>query len=537
MSGLGDRADALQQLSIRAFDVLVIGGGITGAGIALDAATRGLSVALVDARDFASGTSGRSSKLVHGGLRYLEQGEVGLVRQSARERELLRGLAPHLVWPVPFVLPKGPGRLLVRAGLKAYDLLAGLGPELRYREVAPTDVATMAAGLPARSGAFVYHDCGTDDSRLTLEVLRAAVRAGAVICNHVQVVELLFTPAGRAAGADARDMRAGRPLMILAADVVNAAGVWADWVSGQEDPQATPAIRPSKGIDLVLPRAALPLDAACLVPAGEGRRIFAVPWRSSVIVGPTDTDYAGPLEAPSVEPAEVEALLAALSRAFDRTFEASVVVGAYAGLRPLVASGGEHATKDLSRRHVIRTGPSGMVTITGGKLTTFRHMAEELVDLLAQRRGTAVPSVTASTPLLSTPLEELRRSVAGRVAALGLGDEVASSLVLSYGDRAPDVLDLAEEEDLAAPLVPGLPYLEAELVWGAREEMAATAEDLLARRTRIALEDAAGGLADEPRLRHLLARALGIPDHEAAAQVSAYRDALALERGPAVARP
>ncbi|HEY8200942.1 MAG TPA: glycerol-3-phosphate dehydrogenase/oxidase, partial [Actinomycetota bacterium] len=297
-SGLGARADALDRLGSKTFDLLVVGGGITGAGVALDAATRGLTVALVEARDFASGTSSRSSKLVHGGLRYLEQGEIGLVRQSARERELLRRLAPHLVRPLQFVLPKGSGAesLLMRAGLVAYDLLAGVDGRWRHRSVSRREAAELAAGIEARAGAFVYHDCETDDSRLTIEVLRAACRAGAVVCNHAETVGMLVA-GGRAAGCEVRDAIGGAAIEVRAADVVNASGVWADEVRRLEDAGALAALRPSKGIHLVLPRAVLPLDAACLVPNLEepGRRIFAVPWRSSVVVGPTDTDYAGPL--------------------------------------------------------------------------------------------------------------------------------------------------------------------------------------------------------------------------------------------------
>ncbi|MGH2688642.1 MAG: FAD-dependent oxidoreductase, partial [Actinomycetota bacterium] len=295
--GLPSRADALTRLAAESFDVLVVGGGITGAGVALDAATRGLRVALIEARDYAAGTSSRSSKLVHGGLRYLQQGELGLVRQSARERELLRHLAPHLVHPLPFVLPADTAGVLTRAGLRTYDLLARVPPGLRHREVGRRTAAEMTGGIEARAGAFVYHDCATDDARLTLEVLHAAAAAGAVACNHVRAVAL-HEVGGRAAGCVAADAVGGGELTIRATDVVNAAGVWADEVRTLEDPAAGRALRPSKGIHLVLPRSLVDATAAALVPAPGGRRIFAIPWRSSILVGPTDADYADALDTP-----------------------------------------------------------------------------------------------------------------------------------------------------------------------------------------------------------------------------------------------
>jgi glycerol-3-phosphate dehydrogenase len=532
--GLPPRDEVLDRLGSESFDLLVIGGGITGAGVALDAATRGMSVALIEARDFSSGTSSRSSKLVHGGLRYLEAGEMGLVRQSARERELLRRLAPHLVYPVPFVLPIGPGSLLTRGGLAVYDLLAGIPPGSRYREISRRAAADLTGGMEARAGAFVYHDCGTDDTRLTLEVLRAACAAGVVASNHVRAVALAEVR-GRAAGCEAEEVIGGAELTIRAADVVNAAGVWADEVRGFEDQGAPATLRPSKGIHLVLPGSVIPATAAALMPARDGRRIFAIPWRSSIVVGPTDGDYTGPLDSPAAEEDEVDSLLDTLSRAYGRSIDRSAVVGAFAGLRPLVSEPGTKTTRDLSRRHVLSTGPSGMVTITGGKLTTYRHMAEEVVDLVAGRRGSSsVRSVSAQTPLFSGDLDHVRQSLSERAAGLGLPPAVPTSLLLSYGDRAHEVLDLAEREGLTDPAVPGLPYLRGELVWGVRREQAATVEDLLARRTRISLEDAAGGLGD-PALPALLASALGISAAEAAPQIASYRSALAHERGPAVA--
>lgn len=530
------RADALERLSSGGFDLLVVGGGITGAGIALDAASRGFAVALIERADFSAGTSSKSSKLVHGGLRYLQQRELGLVRQAAAERELLRRLAPHLVKRIDFLIPARGGMRGVGLGLWVYDLLAGLRRVRRHRRVGPAEVLHLVPGSTWTAGGYIYSDCLTDDSRLTLAVVAAARRAGAVVCNHVAADQFLEA-GGRIAGCVARDTLGGASLEVFAPAVVNATGVWADDLRGLEDAEAIRRLRPSKGIHVVLSRKSLPVQAAFLVPAPDGRLIFGVPWRSSVIVGPTDAEYQGPLDAPEVTLQDVGYVLEALSRAFDRDFSPSEIVGASAGLRPLVAGADGASTRDLSRRHAILPGPKGLITITGGKLTTYRLMAEEVVDLVARRLGRDVPCTTRKIRLGPAGVDAIRREVGGRLQALGLDTEIGESLILSYGGDAPGVLEIAREMDLASPIIPELPYLWAEVVWGLREEMAATAEDLLARRMRLGLEDPQGGLGDRARLAALVASETGRRREETIADIGTYEASLARERGPSLPLP
>lgn len=527
------RVEAMERLSTIKFDLLVIGGGITGAGIALDASTRGLSVALVDQSDFASGTSSKSSKLIHGGLRYLEHREFGLMQEACSERDLLRGIAPHLVTPLPFLWASwaGAGRQAA-AGLWVYDVLAAFRNVKRHKRVSAEKAAELVPGTRKSGGGFLFYDSQTDDTRLTLAVLRAAGKAGAVVCNYLRAENLLEVSGG-VVGAHVRDEIGGQTFDIRAGDVVNATGVWADDLRVQEDPAAERRLRPSKGIHIVLPRSVLPMKVGALIPTKDRRLIFVLPWRSSTVVGTSDTEYEGSIENPTVTSEEVDYMLGALSYSFDREFKPDDVVGAYAGLRPLLSSAGTEKTRDLSRKHAVFRGPKGMVTITGGKLTTYRSMAEEAVDLLTRRRGRYVRSLTKSIRLGITNPEAVRRAVADQVEKLGLAPEVADSLVRSYGDDAPRVLKLAEEMELTAPVADGLPYLEAELVWGVRHEQAARVEDLLERRMRLSLEDPSGGLANRPRVGAIMGKELGA---EVEIQMADYEQKLSAERGPSVGR-
>lgn len=533
-AGPKSRSRAVDRLSSGRFDLLVIGGGITGAGIALDAATRGLSVALVEKGDFASGTSSKSSKLIHGGLRYLQHRDFGLVREAARERDLLRRLAPHLVTHLPFVWPRWAGAgAEAGVGLWAYDVLAGFRNFGRHRRVDSVEVSSLVPGQKKSSGGYLFYDAQTDDVRLTLAVLEAARRAGAVISNYVRGEEFLEA-SGRVAGCLTRDMLADEPIEIRAAEIVNATGVWADHLRLIEAEYSAGRLRPSKGIHVLLSRASLPLEAACLIPTRDRSLIFVLPWRSSVLVGTTDTEYSGPLDSPSIERDEVDYLLAALSGAFERDFGPVDVVGAYAGLRPLLAGARSERTRDLSRRHAIMIGPRGVITITGGKLTTYRRMARDVVDIVARRRGKFRRSFTASIRLGVNDTLALHAEVSQLASELSLDDRVASSLIGSYGDRALDVLRLARDMDLAAPLVQGLPYLVAEAVFAVREEMAMKIEDILARRTRVSIEDPGGGIEEASILAGLLAEELSLRPEEITSGIGEYAKALALERGPAL---
>lgn len=528
------REHALERLSTTKFDLLVVGGGITGAGIALDASTRGLSVALVDKADFASGTSSKSSKLIHGGLRYLEHREFGLMQEACSERDLLRGIAPHLVTPLPFLWASwaGAGRQAA-AGLWVYDVLAAFRNVKRHKRVSAEKAAELLPGTRKSGGGFLFYDSQTDDTRLTLAVLNAATKAGAVVCNHLRAENLLEVSGG-VVGAGVRDEVGGGVFEVRAGDVVNATGVWADDLRLVEDPDAERRLRPSKGIHIVLPRSVLPMKVGALIPTKDKRLIFVLPWRSSTVVGTSDTEYTGSLENPSVTSEEVDYMLGALSYSFDQEFRPDQIVGAYAGLRPLLSGSGTEKTKDLSRRHAVFRGPKGMVTITGGKLTTYRSMAEEAVDLLTRRRGRYVRSVTKSIRLGITNPETVKRSVKDQTEAMGLSRHVADSLVRSYGDDAPKILKLAEEMELTNPVVDGLPYLEAELVWGIRRELASRVDDLMERRTRLSLEDPSGGLTDRSRIASIISTELAGSPADIEAQMADYEHNLTAERGPSV---
>lgn len=523
------RTAALDRLSATTFDLLVIGGGITGAGIALDAATRGLSVALIEKKDFASGTSSKSTKLVHGGLRYLEQREFGLMRENLHERDLLTRVAPNLVRPIPFLWPKWAGAGAKGGlGLWVYDLLAGVRNVGRHERANAHRAGELVPGTRKGGSGYIYYDCSTDDVRLTLAVLRAARLTGAVICNYLESTQLLES-SGSIVGCIATDSMSNTQITIRASDVVSATGVWADDMRIAEDASAERRLRPSRGVHVLLSQRSLPLKAALIFPSTQRRLMFAIPWRSSVIVGTTDDEYEGSLDSPRVEPEDAEMLLASLSRAFEREFTTSDVVGAYAGLRPLLADATTAATRDLSRRHAIFRGPKGLVSVTGGKLTTFRKMAEEVVDLITRRKGRFVRCVTKSVRLGAPSVEALREEMGGLTVELDLGPDVIDSLIHAYGADAPRILLLAREEGLAGPVVEDLPYLQAEVAWGMRYEMAQTPEDILSRRLRLALEDPLGGISEET---------ISLIETEAgrrvATEIRQYEESLTNERGPAI---
>ena len=385
------RAANLTRMAEDRFDVLVIGGGITGAGIALDAAARGLSVALVEKDDFAAGTSGRSSRLVHGGLRYLEHGEFGLVRESLRERGILFRLAPHLVRPVPMYMLAGDlrSRATYRAGLTAYELLAA-GRNIGYHtSVSAGRVAEAIPGLGGRSRGFRYFECQVDDARLTIEVARAAHAAGARLANHARVTGLLGD--GRVTGAAVTDEMTGQGFEVRARTVVNATGIWAERVAElAAGSGGCVHLRPSKGVHLVFAPGAVRTTAAVVAPsaAHDGRYIFIVPWEDRVYAGTTDTPYQGDLDDPAVGDADRDYILAAVAGLFPGVTGRDVVAS-WAGLRPLLGQddSGDTRSSDLSRKHAVFAGPFGLYTITGGKLTTYRAMAEDLVDRVAAELG------------------------------------------------------------------------------------------------------------------------------------------------------
>jgi glycerol-3-phosphate dehydrogenase len=516
-----ERSQALATLSAEEFDIAVVGGGITGAGVALDAATRGYSVALLERADFASGTSSRSSKLVHGGLRYLQNFDLGLVREALLERRLMVTLAPHLVRPLPLVVPAFEGARpdrLMGVGLNLYDVMSvdrerlrsrrgrrGRGdqrggweqgdppraeegeswsPE-RHRIISEEEVLELLPALAARepTSGYLFYDCQTDDVRLVLTVLGEAERFGAVCANRLDVTGLLEHD-GRTRGVRATDTEGGAQFEVRAANVINATGVWADELRPQElhDEAELPRIRPSRGTHITLRYADLPLAGGAIVPAGEGRSIFALPWLGHTLVGTTDNDYEGPLDHVRPSAADVDYLLQATNDFFGSSLGRAHLTGAFAGVRPLISTGDPKKSVDISRKAELYETSSGMITITGGKLTTWRRMAKMTVDRVVERDARDAPCRTQEIPLgQAISVEELPR-------VEGVPAESYPALAARYGHAAHDVLALAAERgELAQPIVAGLPDLLAEVALSARHEQARSAADVLLRRTRLGL--------------------------------------------------
>jgi glycerol-3-phosphate dehydrogenase len=489
------RAANLARMAENLFDVLVIGGGITGVGIALDAAARGFSVALVEKADFGSGTSGRSSRLVHGGIRYLEHREIGLVHECLRERKILLRLAPHLVRPVPMYLlaDSSHDKALYAVGLAGYDLLA-LGRNVGlHRSVSAAQVKDAVPGFAGNTGGYRYSECQTDDARLTIEVARTAHAFGALLANHARADGLVG--GARVAGAIVTDTLSGERLEVQARVTVNAAGVWADHIRGLAA-GAVQQMRPSKGVHLVFAPAAIQTRVAFVIPsaAKDGRSVFLVPWEDRVYAGTTDTPYAGDLDDPAVNPADLEYIVSAVSQNFPGVTEHDVVAS-WAGLRPLLATAGgrrEVTTQDLSRRHAIFADPPGLLTITGGKLTTYRAMAEELVDRIAVGIRPARRCQTRHIPLgLHGSAAEALSLARAQAARLQLLPTAAERLVQRYGDDWREAIRLIEADpSLGEPVIDGLPVLKVEVYLARSREMALTDEDVFVRRTRLTTLDA-----------------------------------------------
>ncbi|MGH9245897.1 MAG: FAD-dependent oxidoreductase [Acidimicrobiales bacterium] len=549
--GTFDRTWALTRLAADRFDVLVIGGGVTGSGVALDAAARGLRVAMVEKDDFSSGTSSRSSKLIHGGLRYLQNGDVRLVYEALAERSRLQRNAPHLVRVLPFLIPLyakegAVNRKLTRAfgsALWMYDLTGGLRIGKRHQRLSTEEALGYMPTLPADrlTGAYLYFDAQADDARLTITIARtAALDFGATVANRVRVIGLTKDREGRVSGARAVDTELGHELTIGASVVVNATGVWADDVRALDD-QHPSVIRPGKGVHLTLPWDKVRNTIAAVVPVpGERRSVFVVPWDRFTYVGTTDTDYDGPLDDPTCTPDDVAYLLGALNEAITTEVTDADVLATWAGLRPLVRDASSGRTADLSRRHLVRRAPSGLITVTGGKLTTYREMAEDTVDEAVE--------LLEGLGFFSAIDRSLHHSRTRRLPLRGAGgyddlvaeaeaagaDERLLHLANRYGGEARTIVAMTEHDPaLAEPLVPGLPYLKAEAVYGVRYEMARSVDDVLSRRTRarILARDASAAAAAD--VAALIGPELEWAADDQAREANAYRAAVARERADA----
>ena len=511
-----DRDALFDALGAKTFDVAIIGGGITGGGIARDAALRGLSVALVEAGDFASGTSSRSSKMIHGGLRYLAQGDLALVREAASERKIVQAIAPHLAMETPFVIPARSAAAIakLRAGLWTFEKLGGVAKDHAHQvwstaELAEREPALAAAGL---AGAVVYPEFLTNDARLTLANLQSAAEHGAVIVNYASAERLTGEPLASADIADADEP--GRRTRIAAKVFVNAAGPWVDAIRALESAAAAPKLALSRGIHIVFPRALAPVTRTLIVPAGNRRSIFIVPKGAVTYIGTTDAFHDGAETWPVIGREDIDYLLSATNAALGgRPLHARQITAAWAGARPLVAEPGKGAS-ETSRRDEIWQGPGGMLSIAGGKLTAYRRMAERVVDRVETELGRKPSRCrTASEPLPGG--ETPTRTVGAQLAGLGLEALAAERLVGLYG--------------AAAPLVAGGPAMEAERA--VLSEGALTLEDYWVRRGARAWFDADGGIASLQPAALAMAPLLGWTDAQTAAQIVAcqHRQAIDLE--------
>lgn len=545
-----DRAALLGRLAGTEFDVLVIGGGITGAGAALDAASRGLRVALVEARDLASGTSSRSSKLIHGGLRYLEQFDFKLVWEALRERDLLVSkLAPHLVKPVSFLYPlhrKVLQRPYVGAGLVLYDAMEGTKrPVPHHRHMTVRGALRLAPGLTPSglAGALLYYDAQTDDARYTVTVARTAAAHGALIANRVSARELLRAPGGaggpggvggagvagvaggpRIVGARVHDEETGRDFEISAKRVVLCAGVWTDQIHQLGGIQAGYRVRMSKGVHIVVPYEAIRSDTGIILRT-EKSVLFIIPWGQRWIVGTTDTDWTGDRAEPTATSQDIDYILEHANRILARPLTRADVIGVYAGLRPLIAADENTPTTKLSREHVVDTPVPGLASIAGGKFTTYRLMARDVVDAAVADYDRWVPaSVTDQLPLLGADGLAAAAAEAERLAEdYGLPREAVEHLLDRYGTLTEEVLELTRDDPaLARPLAEGHPYLAAEVAYAVTSEGALHVEDVLVRRVRLFIETGARGAEAVGPVTTIMGDLLGWDSARRAAEIERY---------------
>ncbi len=512
------RTHNLSLLESEQFDVLVIGGGVTGAGVALDAVARGYKVALVEKIDFASGTSSKSTKLVHGGIRYLPNFDFALVHEALVERGTLLRNAPYLVQPVGFILPlyegdrhpvglpfSTPGGiglgLIMDIGLWMYDFMAGMFAGSRgvkrHRRLSRNKVMELAPALVTEGlkEGFIYYDAQTNDARLTLALIRTAAQFGADIANYAEVTSFV-TENGKVTGAHVRDQLGNQDITVRARHIVNATGVFSEQIEALAGYEPQVQVNPSKGVHLVFSCEDVKLgnDAIVLPETDDKRILFLVPWESRAIFGTTDTG-SGDLDHPTATQEDISYLLNHLKRYLSVQLTEDNIISVYAGYRPLLSSRGGHSTAKLSRTHAVLQSQSGLVTIVGGKLTTYRRMAQDTVDVLSRRDGSTPIHPTQNLPLQgSAGWLARQRDVEVKGLALGLSPQTINHL-RHYGSEALGLLKLIEDDaELGRRLIDDLPYIRAEVIYACRHEMAMTPYDVLARRTSIMLEDRQRGL-------------------------------------------
>lgn len=534
-------------------DLLVVGGGITGSGIARDAARRGLSVQLVEMRDLAYGTSSRSSKLVHGGLRYLEMYEFSLVFEAVSERRILLDIAPHLVNPLGFLFPVYKGarknRWIINAGMWLYDGLSLFrSPKLHVNlDADGVKKEEPALGQQGLTGAPLFYDCSTDDARLTLETALDAIKGGAVVATYAKVVEFIADEAGRLKGAVVQDTRTGERKEIRAHAIVNATGPWTDATRALSKGQTGKLLRPTKGVHIVVDAKKLPIRNAvvCFHPK-DGRVLFAIPWGDRAYIGTTDTDYKGDPSEVAADRADIDYLIAACAKYFpDHPLKPEDVISTWAGLRPLIAPDGDNkGESQTSREHSILVGPDGLITIAGGKLTTYRRMAAEVVDtatnllrLSNQLPANLVPARTDQEPLpgaVGWPADDDHAKVAEAIRDASGGRLEADTCLLlanTYGMCGVDVArSVKQDPRLGERLVPGRPEILAQVDRAVLHELAATVSDFMIRRTQLYFRDHDQGLGAIPKVASRMAELLGWDDIVAKREIDAYEADVARSR-------
>jgi glycerol-3-phosphate dehydrogenase len=547
----------LSRMGSEDFDILVIGGGVTGAGVALDAVARGYKVALVEKADFASGTSSKSTKLVHGGIRYLPEFDFALVHEALVERGLLLQNAPFLVAPLAFVLPIYEGDLhpvgmpfttprgiglsyLLDIGLWMYDIMAGRRNIHLHRRISRQKVMELAPAMTTQrlKEGFVYYDAQTNDVRLTITLIRTAATYGATIANYAEVTAFEMQN-GKIVAARVHDRLGGQDITVRARHFINATGIFSEQVEALTGKTPQVSVEPSKGVHLVFAREKLMLgkDAIVLPETDDKRIIFIVPWESRAVVGTTDTG-SGDLDHPVASHEDVTYLLEHLKRYLSVDISQDDILTTYAGYRPLLKpSGTGTSTAKLSRSHSVLQSPSGLVTIVGGKLTTYRRMAQDTLDVINRRDGMKPIHPTERLLLQGSagwPVQ--KQKLAQRGMALGLDDAVIEHLGKSYGTQAQLVLDLIEQDSsLKQRLIPDLPYVRADVVFACRQEMAMTPYDVLGRRTAILLTDGQRGLGVVDEVAALMARELQWSPEQQRELVNAYRAAIEQQKAAEVA--
>ena len=536
--GPDQRESAISQLGTEQFDILVIGGGVNGAGAALDAASRGLKVALIEAQDIAAGTSSRSSKLIHGGLRYLEQYDFKLVREALHERELMVStLCPHLVKPVGFLFPlteKLKERTYVGAGLALYDALRGFQRSLPWhKHLSQKQINEIAPSLRRDlvTGAIKYFDAQVDDARHTMAVARTAARHGAIIATKVSA-ESLIREGKRVVGVNALDLASGKKIAIRATATVMCAGVWSDQL--HERFELTPGynVTMSKGVHIVMPGSAIKSDAGIILKTPVSV-LFLIPWGDKWIVGTTDTPYEGDRAEPFATRGDVQYILDQANRVLKPKLRAKDIIGVYAGLRPLVANKKSATTTKLSREHTVDRPAPGFVSIAGGKYTTYRVMAEDVIDraVLELRRVTK-DSVTEKLPLVGADgyfaLEQQTERIAQET---GLAVETVTHLLNRYGSLISEILVIVKEQPkLAKRLDPDMPYIKAEIIYAASHEGAQSVDDVISRRTRLSFEAINHAVHLAEKVATLIAPVLGWSVKERNASIAQYLDMVEREK-------